>query len=156
MSIRMEAPPPPVALERGGGDSRWVPLTRASDDIDAHLLTGRLNQAGIETLAVKDRSAPSSRFFIGGSNPWAPLTILVRKLQLEDARVVLAEISWDAPAKDPAEPPPADGKWKVPVLWWATALGLGVLLSSLALVQAAESLPVCKALPFCSEAEARP
>jgi Putative prokaryotic signal transducing protein len=158
MSVRLAAPPPPVLpdVNFGGGGPGWVVLARARDDIDAHLLTGRLNESGIETLMVKDRSAQGSWMFIGGSNPWAPVTIMVRPLQLEDARVVLAEISWGAPAEEPHRESPPAKNWRVPFLWWATALGLGVLLSSLALAQAAQSFPACKALPFCSEAEARP
>jgi Putative prokaryotic signal transducing protein len=158
MSMRIEAPPPPIEAEfDGSGDGfGWVELARASDDIDAHLLTGRLNESGIETLMVKDRSALGSWMFIGGANPWAPVSVMVRPLQLEDARVVLAEISWGAPAMDPQRNPARPRAWRTPVIWWATALGLGVLLSSLALAQAAQSFPACEALPFCSEAEARP
>jgi hypothetical protein len=148
-------PPPPVVLDRGGGGSGWVRLARATDDIDAHLLIGRLNEAGIETMAVKDRTEPGSWLFLGGSNPWAPVVIMVRPLQLEDARLVLAEISYDAPAIEPSDIRP-QRKWSLPVVWWVTALILGILLSFLALVQVAQSFPACKALPFCAESEARP
>jgi hypothetical protein len=156
MSVRIDLPPPPVLIDRGGGGSGWVKLARATDDIDAHLLIGRLNEAGIETMAVKDRSEPGTWLFLGGSNPWAPVTILVRPVQLEDARLVLAEISYDAPAAEPPVTRSQHSDWRVPVVWWVTALILGVLLSILALLQVAQSFPACKALPFCAESEARP
>lgn len=156
MSVRIDLPPPPVVFDRGGGGSGWVRLARATDDIDAHLLIGRLNEAGIETMAVKDRGELGTWLFLGGSNPWAPVTILVRPVQLEDARLVLAEISYEAPAVEPSAARPSRRGWRTPLLWWITALGLGILLSILALLQVAQSFPACKALPFCSESEARP
>lgn len=156
MSVRIDLPPPPVVLDRGGGGSGWVRLARATDDIDAHLLVGRLNEAGIETMAVKDRSEPGAWLFLGGSNPWAPVVIMVRPIQLEDARLVLAEISYGAPAVEPAAVRPRRKGWSLPVVWWVTALILGILLSLLALLQVAQSFPACKALPFCAESEARP
>jgi len=156
MGVRIDLPPPPGVVDRGGGGSGWVKLARATDDIDAHLLVGRLNEAGIETMAVKDRTEPGSWLFLGGTNPWAPVVIMVRPLQLEDARLVLAEISYEAPAAEPPALRPRRKGWSVSFVWWVTALGLGILLSFLALLQVAQSFPVCSALPFCSESEARP
>jgi Putative prokaryotic signal transducing protein len=153
MSTRVGVPAPPIPIEGSGGGWGWVELIRARNDIDAHLLAGRLAYAGIETRWVKDRFAPGAWAY-GGSNPWAPVAIMVRRIQFEDARIVLAEISLEAPAKKPgpgnAVPP------RLSRLWWLTALGLGALLSIIVLLQVAESLPVCRALPFCSAAEARP
>ena len=152
MSVLIDRPPPPTTADRGGGGgSGWVQLLKARDDIDAHLLRGRLGEAGVESRLVKDRFAPGAWLF-GGSNPWAPVTVMVRRRQLEDARLVLAEISFDAPSAD-AGPP---SRWRIAPLWWATALGLGALLSIVVLLQTAESIAICKALPFCSKTEARP
>jgi hypothetical protein len=130
-----------------------VELTRARDDIDAHLLCGRLNEAGIETRAVKDRGAPGAWMY-GGSNPWAPVAIHVRKLQAEDARIVLAEIYFHAPAAEPHDRPRP--RSRVPAIWWATALGLGALLSAIAIVQTAQSVALCRALPLCTDSEGSP
>ena len=49
MSTRLDLPPPDVIDEVGGGHggSGWVVLIKARHDIDAHLLTGRLAEAGI-------------------------------------------------------------------------------------------------------------
>jgi hypothetical protein len=153
VSTKVGAPAPPLRFENSGGGWGWVELIRARDDIDAHLLGGRLAHAGIETRWVKDRFAPGAWAY-GGSNPWAPVVIMVRRIQLEDARIVLAEISLEAPTRQ-QQPRPAT-RPRLPTLWWLTALGLGALLSLIALAQVAESMPVCRVLPFCSEAEAQP
>ncbi len=130
----------------GGGGSRWVALVKASNDIEAHLLMGRLGEAGVESRTLKDKGAPGAWLY-GGSNPWAPVTVMVRSRQLEDARLVLAEVSFEAPD----EAPPAEREWRVPVLWWATALVLGVLFTGMALAQAATSYGACQIPIFCNE-----
>ncbi len=113
-------------------------LARAHDDIEAHLLVGRLTEAGIETQTMPDRGAPGAWLY-GGSNPWAPVTVLVRRIQLDDARIVLAEISYDAPAADPVPAEARRTPRSLPFLWWATALALGIFFSLVALVEAARA-----------------
>jgi hypothetical protein len=134
VGAKLDLPPPPTATGRGGGDSGWVELVRARDDIEAHLLTGRLNEAGIETKAVKDRFAPGAWLY-GGSNPWAPVSVYVRRFELEDARLVLAEISYQAPSADEPEPKTLGTPltWK----WWLVAVGLSFLLVWVALAESA-------------------
>jgi hypothetical protein len=125
----------------GGGGSGWVLLLRAPNDIDAHLLTGRLEEAGVETTTIKDRGRPGA-WLLGASDAWAPVAILVRKLQLDEARIVLAELSMEGP---PAVVTPSGprSRWRGPVLWWVTAIGLGLLFTGLGLVQAANDLERC-------------
>lgn len=133
MGTKLDLPPPPLSTQTGGDGSGWVELARARDDIDAHLLEGRLNEAGIETRSIKDRGAPGAWLY-GGSNPWAPVTILVRRIQLEDAQVVLAEIALAAPdAREPGAPESRG----LPLTWWlvALALALGALLTSALVAQ---------------------
>ena len=133
---------PPLAADRvGGGGSGWVTLTQAANDIEAHLVTGRLSEAGVEATTVKDRSA-SGAWLHGGSDPWAPVLILVRKLQLDDARLVLAEVAWEGPAVERGEIL-ADGQWRKPATFWAIAIGLGVLFTALGLAQTAENMKRC-------------
>ena len=134
-------PPPDLAPDDGGGDIGWVKLCTARDDIEAHLLLGRLDLAAIETQALKDHSAGA--WFCGGWNPKAPVAILVRRFQLLDARVVLAEIAFEGPA---AETTRADGArdWRFPVAWWAIALVLGLAFTALGLASAAEQLDRCR------------
>jgi Putative prokaryotic signal transducing protein len=129
MGTKLDLPPPPSLTKGGGGGSGWVELASARDDIDAHLLEGRLHEAGIETRAIKDRRAPGAWLY-GGSNPWAPVTIFVRRFQLENARLVLAEISFMAPNPGVDRRPPPRIAMK-----WVLALGLGALLTLAVLAQ---------------------
>ncbi len=143
-------PPPPVDSDGGGGGggSGWVRLLRAPNDIEGHLLAGRLIEAGVETRIVREKGAPSAWLY-GGSNPWAPVTVMVRQRQLEDARLVLAEVSFAAPdhVRDVAAAP----GWRVPVVWWATAIALGVLVTGAALAQVADAMfSRCRVPIFCS------
>ena len=69
----------------------WERLTAANDDIDAQLLVGILDEAGIETRTVKDRSGYGD-YLRGGSNPWAPVVVHVHASELDAARRVLSEV----------------------------------------------------------------
>ena len=133
---------PPASVRKGGGGSGWVELMRARGDIDAHLLVGRLGEAGVETRTVKDRSGPGT-WMHAGSNPWAPVSILVRRFQLDDARLVLAEISFDLPAASPEMPQPSENRWIGPVVWWSVALVLGAIFTGIGLIQTASSIEQC-------------
>ncbi|MEA2509377.1 MAG: putative prokaryotic signal transducing protein [Actinomycetota bacterium] len=140
MPSRLDLPPldlPPTPVKDRGGDSEWTPLTRARNDIDAHLLVGRLQEGGVETRTVKDRRAPGAWIY-AGSNPWAPVTVFVRRFQLDDARLILMEISLDEvdrSATRATETSHGGFLTSSPVLWWATAVVLGVLFTALALAQ---------------------
>ena len=146
--------PPPIAEDEGGGGVRWVELATARNDIEAHLLTGRLAEASVETRTVKDRSAPGAWLY-GGSNPWAPVVVLVKALQLEDARMVLAEISWTQPAVDPGALPARPASRSHMVVWWVAALALGVVFTSIALARTAEGSFSCD-IPIVCPAEPSP
>ncbi len=149
--------PPTVLLddERGGGGSGWVTLVRASNDIDAHLLAGRLAQEGIEYRFVKDRSAPGAWLY-GGSNPWAPVTVMVKRIQFEDARIVLAEASMEAPSVDPVRPHARPRRrLSYSLVWWALALALGAWFTGISLMQAARQIDTCRT-PSCSQSTSQP
>ncbi|MGH2748919.1 MAG: DUF2007 domain-containing protein [Actinomycetota bacterium] len=150
MATKIAEPSPPETIDREGG-SRWVELMRAPNDIDCNLLTGWLHEAGIETRTVKDRSAPGAWLY-GGSNPWAPVTIMVRNWQMEEAKVALAELSYEAPSVEPPVPsePPRRG-WRFPVVWWIVALVLGALLTGVALARTASSMWHCDLPLLCSQ-----
>lgn len=135
MTTSVRQPPPGLLEDLGGsGDSGWTVLIKARHDIDAHLLAGRLTEAGIESRTLKDIGAPGSWMF-GGSNPWAPVAILVRKLDLDDAKVVLAEISYEGPTADELAAQAVERHRSYPVVWWVTAVVLGAALSFLVLSQ---------------------
>jgi Putative prokaryotic signal transducing protein len=133
----------------GGGGAPWVELTRTENDIEAHLLSGRLSEGGIECRRVKDRSAPGAWLY-GGSNPWAPVTILVSRLDLESARIVLAEISWAQPAVDPSSPSSSIDSRSWALTWWAAAIVLGLVFTSVALARTADSLDSCELPLVCA------
>lgn len=140
-------PDPPLFDDPGGGDGfGWVTLTRAANDIEAHLITGRLDQAGIESCSTKE---PSS-WAAAGHDPWAPVTVLVRKIQYEDARIVLAEVAMESPAVQPFREPVRRSRWRGPVVWWIAAIGLGVLFTALSYVGAQEAAERCRESGACS------
>jgi hypothetical protein len=134
---------------QGGGGSGWVELTQANNDIDAHLLTGRLMESGIETSTVKDRGEPGNWVY-GGSNPWAPVTVYVRRLQLEDAKIVLAELAFEAPS---ATPGATRGGRGGPLLWWTLAIGLGLFFTALFYFGTQESMDRCRDSGICTKQE---
>lgn len=143
-------PPEAGCEEGGGGGSGWVELIRAGNDIEAHLVAGRVTAAGVEVRVVKDRSAPGAWLY-GGANPWAPATILVRRSQLTDARIALAEASFEAPAAEAAVRTTGARDWKTPVVWWSLALGLGALMTGVALARTAVALDRCDLPLVCSD-----
>ena len=149
MPTRLDLPPPPSRLDDdGGGGSEWVPLITADNDIDAHLLEGCLNQAGVEVRAIKDRSGPV--WMLGGSNPWAPVAIWVRRFQLEDSRIVLAELSYQWPSAHAVDD--RTSGWPA-IAWWAVAIALGILFTGIGLARTVDAFDehcasaVCPTLP---------
>ena len=140
--------PPPPALERGGGDSEWVELTTAGGDIDAHLVAGVLHEAGIETRRVTDRGVPGAWLY-GGSNPWAPVHVLVRRHERDAAGLVLAELAWDAPAREPSRPHGHGARTFL--VWWIVALVAGASLTAIALARTAGSIGRCDLPLICAE-----
>lgn len=145
-------PPPEGHPDDGwGGGSGWVELVTAANDIEAHLVAGRVTAAGVEARVVKDRSAPGAWLY-GGANPWAPATILVRKMQLTDARIALAEASFEAPAATlAARHGEHQSGWKTPVLWWSLALGLGILMTGVALSRTPVVMDRCELPLVCGD-----
>lgn len=89
-------------------ESDWVVLLVATDDIDAQLVAGRLSEEDIPTFLEKDRSGYVD-YLLGGSNPHAPVSVLVPQERLVEARSVIAAESpgyeEDAAAAAPDEPP---------------------------------------------------
>jgi hypothetical protein len=145
MATLVEAPPPPVDASESGGGSDWVPLIDAKNDIDAHLLEGRLNEAGIEVRAVKDHSGPS--WLMNGSDPWGPVAILVRRFQYDDSRLVLAEVSFTAPDATRTEP-----RRTSPLLFWTVALALGLSLTGIGFARSLDHIERCGFTQPCDPA----
>ncbi len=145
--------PPAPAPEDGGRGDAWATLVVTENDIEAHLLTGRLAEVAIEARLLKDRSAPGA-WLHGGSDPWAPVTVLVRQLQLQDARIVLAELALTAAPAERVVPSPR--RWRGPILWWTGAVALGILFTGLGLAQAANDLGRCNGGATCAPDPRRP
>ena len=143
-----DTPPPDVVEDGGGGESGWTRLVRTANEIEAHLLMGCLGEAGVESRLLKDRGSPGG-WLHGGSNPWAEVSVMVRGRQLEDARIVLAEVALHAPARGVAR----RTGWRVPVVWWATALLLGLLTSGFVLAQVVLADTPCQMPFFCQRLE---
>ena len=140
----LDLPPPPLSVDDGpGGDSGWTPLVDAPNDIEAHLLIGRLAEEGIETRAIKDRKGPA--WMHGGSNPWAPVAIWVRTFQLHDSQVVLAELAFNGP--DATRPEPTSRRSLI--VWWTAAIALGLLLTGIGLARSADYLERCGMTADC-------
>ena len=141
MNSVIDRPPPPTKRDdRGGGGAGWTKLFRAANEIEGNLLSGRLAEAGVETQAIKDRSS-SAAWLHNGSSPWTPVDVWVRTCQWDEANLVLAEIAFDQPARAPGSV--GGGDWRVPVLWWATALSLALALTGIALARTADYLERC-------------
>jgi hypothetical protein len=154
MAVQVAPPAPPVERGRGGGGSDWVELLTAPNEIDAHLLVGRLTEDGVATKTIVDRTTPGAWLF-GASLPWAPVTVFVRRFQLDDARIVLAEIAVGLDSPDQEE---AGRRRGFGLLWWSLALALGALFTLLSLAHSAErldGLERCRATGDC-RVEARP
>ncbi len=154
MPTVVDLPPPDLHDEDigGNGGSGWVVLIKARHDIDAHLLAGRLSEAGIESRTMRDVSAPGAWMY-GGSNPWAPVSILVKRLDLEDAKLVLAEVAYEAPSADRLAEQVAQRRLGTfPILWWVTAVLLGAAVSVLVLSQATRlGATGCQLPAFCEQ-----
>ncbi|HEX2196139.1 MAG TPA: hypothetical protein VHJ76_04360, partial [Actinomycetota bacterium] len=101
----------------------------------------------IETRTIKYHSGPT--WIHGGSDPWGPVALWVKRSQYEDSRIVLAEVSFEAP--DHVRDAPVARGWRVPFVWWATALGLGALVTGAALADVANAVFArCRVPIFCS------
>lgn len=154
MRTGTDLPSPPLEAEKdgSGGGWEWVELVIARDDIDAHLVSGLLTNAGIESMHVHDVRAPV--WLYGGADPHSPVRVMVQRLYVDDARIVLAEQALDAEAYDPtAAPAPGirqDAPSRRSVLWMTTALVLGTIMAALILLQLARPIIPCQLPILCS------
>lgn len=148
----LEPPSSPPRSDGGPNDGGrdWVELFKAANDIEAALLLGKLTDASIETHSIKDFNAPGTWVY-GGSNPWAAVMIYVRRFQLVDAKIVLAEVSLES-IDEPSVLDEATRR-RIPRMWWATALALGVALSAIAVQQAADQARFCQLPILCEDTD---
>jgi hypothetical protein len=91
----------------------WVEIGDASNEAEAHLAAGRLEEAGIETQLVPSVYAPGA--WLTGARPqWTPVRILVPPQRAAEARSLLDEIADSAPAVPEAFVP--SWRWAVAVV----------------------------------------
>jgi len=96
---------PPTDLNPSGGGGGWAWLLTARGIIEAELVRGVLETAGIAPVALDGRdSSPGAWMFLSG-NVNALVRVFVPSSQLDAARLVLLETGFDAP-EQPAPPPP--------------------------------------------------
>ena len=137
--------PPLIERDGSGGGSEWVELVRAKDDIDAHLVSGLLTEAGIESRHVRDNRAP---VWLGTGALEGSLRVMVRKIDFEDARLLLAETALEAPSYERDERPrrePPGGR----TFWWVIAIAVGILIAILITLQALDPTIACQLPALC-------
>jgi len=144
----LPAPPLEERLGDAGGGSGWVELVTAKDDIDAHLVSGLLTNAGIESIHLHDVRAQT--WLYGGADPNSPVRVMVRRLQLEDARLVLAEQAFEAPDY---RAPEGEGRPRAASrhgpLWIGTAVAVGAILGALIMLQLVRPVIPCQLPVLC-------
>ena len=106
----------------------WVLVFSARDDVEAHLVAGRLRDAGIEPLLRRSTSGIAD-YLLAGANPRAPVDILVADEDEARARGELAglDIHYDVPDQ---EGEPALSLLRLPAMRWAMAAVAAVIIWS--------------------------
>ncbi len=106
--------PAPPRTEEGGGGGRWARLLTAAGIVEAELVRGVLEDAGVPVVLDRRDPSPFAWMYLAG-NVNAPVQVLVPFGLLDAARLhlleagiegdrVLRESESDGPP--PAEPPP--------------------------------------------------
>jgi hypothetical protein len=114
---------------------RWVVLLVAADDIDAQLVAGRLAEDDIPSFLDKDRTGYGD-YLLGGSNPHAPVTVLVPEEHLAEALELVSGGEQEREGEFPDEPGDveilAERSTAFGVLrtlrWWVAVLVIGVMI----------------------------
>src|SRR5438552_1320805 len=97
---------PPAVTDPTGGGGGWAWLLTARGIIEAELVRGVLETAGIVPVALDGHdNSPGAWMFLSG-NVNALVRVFVPASQLDSARLVLLETGFDAP-EQPAPSPPA-------------------------------------------------
>lgn len=117
----------PPQTDRGGGGGGWAWLVTARGLIEAQLVRGVLEASGITPIAL-DASDPSpgSWLFLSG-NINALVRIYVPRALLDEARLALLEIGFDAPEQPEPHRPSRRAPLRGRLVW------LGVTLLIIAL-----------------------
>jgi hypothetical protein len=121
---------PPAEVDRGGGGGGWAWLLTAHGIIEAELVRGVLEWAGIVPVALDGRDpSPGAWMFLSG-NVNALVRVFVPVSLLDAARLVLLETGFQAP--DPSVetgPKPRAGRISGRSIWLIiTAVVIAIFL----------------------------
>ncbi|TML76903.1 MAG: DUF2007 domain-containing protein [Actinobacteria bacterium] len=99
---------PPAPTDEGGGGGGWAWLLTARGIIEAELVRGVLESAGVLPVALDGRDpSPGAWMFLGG-NVNALVRVFVPLAQLDSARLILLEAGFEQP--EPPAPAPASAR----------------------------------------------
>ena len=97
---------PPIATDNDGGGGGWAWLLTARGIIEAELVRGVLESAGVVPVALDGRDpSPGAWMFLSG-NVNALVRVFVPLAQLDSARLVLLEAGFEQPEPPLAPPAP--------------------------------------------------
>ena len=98
---------PPTPTDEGGGGGGWAWLLTARGIIEAELVRGVLESAGVVPVALDGRdSSPGAWMFLSG-NVNALVRVFVPLAQLDSAKLILLEAGFEQPDQPPEPPAPA-------------------------------------------------
>jgi len=121
---------PPAPTDEGGGGGGWAWLLTARGIIEAELVRGVLESAGVIPVALDARDpSPGAWMFLSG-NVNALVRVFVPASQLDSARLVLLEAGFEQPAPPPPVPaPPRAHRLSGRVIWLViTAVVIAIYL----------------------------
>lgn len=152
MSARtgVREPAPPRAPTGGGGGGRWARVVTARDAIEAELVRGILESAGVPVVLDRRDDSPFAWMYPGG-NMNAPVVVLVPTGLLEAAKLALMEanlLATDSAAPAPEEPPVVQASRRYGPLRLLVAVLLGLVVGWIVLVEMFGFVP-CALRLFC-------
>ncbi|MCA1832002.1 MAG: DUF2007 domain-containing protein [Actinobacteria bacterium] len=106
------APPQP---RQGGGGGRWSWLLTATGLVEAELVRGVLESAGLPVVLDRTDSSPFAWMYLGG-NVNAPVRVFVPSGLLDAARLHLLDAGFDSrlePDRTPAQEPDQSVLWRI-------------------------------------------
>src|SRR6266487_4093505 len=118
---------PPAVTDPTGGGGGWAWLLTARGIIEAELVRGVLESAGIVPVALDGRDpSPGAWMFLSG-NVNALVRVFVPVSLLDSAKLVLLETGFDETGLDSPEPvtapaPPEERRRTIPARWVLLAI----------------------------------
>jgi hypothetical protein len=129
MGSRSQVTDPPRMDVHGGGGGGWAWLVTASGIIEAQLIRGVVEDAGVTPVWLDTFDpSPGAWMFMSG-DPNAPVPIFVPLAMLDTARIALMESGFAPGDPDDAEPEPSERAARAPTWtgWWRIGIALAVI-----------------------------